>query len=350
MKGPNYLRKMLKGSPCRTADEEFAAIKLNSSENFLFGVTSGLMQKLTPWLTQQIVTLTCKTDIDPDQLRNELFTFYLSVPARRRDLKALISLIFNYLLNLALETKFTYPLTLMLDEFTNFGQIPGFTDTLTVIRKTGIGAVLGFQDYMQLQKVYGNTDAAIIFSQPGTRVFFRPRAFNTAKEISTALGPTTIEHIRITDTGRTDTREIGRPLMTPGELMSLEDHEVIIFTPSTPPLRHQKFTPQSFAWATQAPLPNRFPHPLDTDAMQCGKEIPAQEFPQQKKQKQDRDFDRNKWKENRGNRPDKQKPQQNKYKQQKPRSDWDDRPKPDDQEHGFKKSKDRGRDVPDSDL
>jgi type IV secretory pathway TraG/TraD family ATPase VirD4 len=74
--------------------------------------------------------------------------FYLSVPPRRRDLKALISLIFNYFLNLALERHFTYPLALMLDEFTNFGHIPGFTDTSTVIRKTGIGAVLGFQDYM----------------------------------------------------------------------------------------------------------------------------------------------------------------------------------------------------------
>ena len=350
MKGPNYLRKMLKDSPCKTAEAEYAAIKLNSSENFLFGVTSGLMQKLTPWLTQQIVTLTCKTDIQPDELKNELFTFYLSVPARRQDLKALISLIFNYLLNTALETRFTYPLALMLDEFTNFGHIPGFSDTLTVIRKTGIGAVLGFQDYMQLQKVYGNTDAAIIFSQPGTRVFFRPRAFHTAKEISTALGPTTIEHIRITDTGRTDTREIGRPLMTPGELMSLEDHEVIIFTPSTAPLRHQKFTPEAFSWGSQSPLPNRFQHPIDNEAMQCGKEIQSEPFEKQRKQQGQRDFDRNKWREGQSRPPKKKKPQnrQQGYKQQRPRED--EHAPVDYEEDRPQKPKSKDRQVPDSDL
>jgi hypothetical protein len=64
MKGRNCLRKMLKGSPCKTAEEEYVAIKMNSSENWRY---PWLVQKLTPWLTQQIVSLTCKSDVDAEQ-------------------------------------------------------------------------------------------------------------------------------------------------------------------------------------------------------------------------------------------------------------------------------------------
>ena len=88
-----------------------------------------------------MVTLTETTDIDLDALKHQLFTFYLAVPSRSRDSKLIGSLMVNFLLDHVLEIReqMKYPLTMLLDEFTNFGKISGIGDTLSIIRKNKIG-------------------------------------------------------------------------------------------------------------------------------------------------------------------------------------------------------------------
>lgn len=186
--GPEKIGALLKNSTYTLAMKEFWGFFNNSSEGFRFGVISGLMQRLNLWVSPKIAALTEKTDLDIENLPNELFTFYFAVPAQKTELKPLSALIFNFILDLALQKKFKYPLNLFLDEFTNYGYIPGIAEKLTIIRHRNIPAMLGFQDYVQLRKVYGDDDATLLFSQPGTRFVFRPRDFTTAKKVSDALG------------------------------------------------------------------------------------------------------------------------------------------------------------------
>ncbi len=249
------LEILLMRSEIAEVREEFKGFYKASSEGFRNGVISGLMQRLNLWVNPRIVTLTEKTDLDIKALRNELFTFYMAVPTQKTHLKPLAALIFNFVLNLALEQRFSKPLALFLDEFTNYGYVPGIAEKLTIIRHRDIPAVLGFQDYIQLKKVYGDEDAGLLFSQPGTKIFFRPRDVNTARKISEALGVRTVADRKVTSGGHIQEREIGRQLMNSGEVMALAAGQAIAFTPSTQPLLLKTFTWKQYVDATACDPP-----------------------------------------------------------------------------------------------
>jgi type IV secretion system protein VirD4 len=245
--GPDGLAEILSTSQIEEAREEYKGFYKSSSEGFRNGVVSGLMQRLNLWVNPRIVALTETTDIDLNALTKNLFTVYLAVPAQKTHLKPLAALIFNFILNLALDRQFKYPLALFLDEFTNYGYVPGIAEKLTIIRHRKIPAVLGFQDYIQMRKVYGEEDAGLLFSQPGTKIFFRTREVNTAKKISDALGPRTIVDRKVDSNGHVHEREIGRTLMNAGEVMALEQGKAITFTPSSPPILLRTFSWEQYA-------------------------------------------------------------------------------------------------------
>ncbi len=256
------LERQLINSPSTYAAQEFTAFCQHSSENFRHGAFSGLMQRLNPWTSESIVRLTQTTDLDPEHLRQELFTFYLSVPSRKSHLKPIASLVFNYLIDLSLDMHFNHPLSLILDEFTNFGFIPGIDEALSIIRRRELSCVLGIQDYKQLESIYKRDKASIIVSQLGTRIFFRPRQLHTAKEISDGLGHQTVVDEQLTDTGHLQTRQLGRPLLTASELMELKPTEVLIMTPTTPPLLCERFTYETFGVPSGFDPPTRAEHPV----------------------------------------------------------------------------------------
>lgn len=255
--GPEGMGTLLAKSSVQTAKDEYMAFYKNSTDGFRNGVTSGLMQRLNLWVNPKIVALTETTDLDLDALSEQLFTFYMAVPAQKTHLKPLSALIFNFIVDMALQKHFKHPIYLSLDEFTNFGYIPAIAEKLTIIRHRGIAAMIGIQDYIQMEKVYGREDATLLFGQPGTKVFFRPRDLVTAKKISESLGTRTVVERKITSTGQINEREFGRPLMDAGEIMALDDQKAIVFTPATPPVLLSRFTWQQYAQATRLPPPAR---------------------------------------------------------------------------------------------
>ncbi|MCW5824201.1 MAG: type IV secretory system conjugative DNA transfer family protein [Cyanobacteria bacterium TGS_CYA1] len=284
--GPEKIGALLKNSTYTLAMKEFWGFFNNSSEGFRFGVISGLMQRLNLWVSPRIAALTEKTDLDIDALPNELFTFYFAVPAQKTELKPLSALIFNFILDLALQRKFQRPLALFLDEFTNYGYIPGIAEKMTIIRHRNIPAMLGFQDYVQLRKVYGDDDATLLFSQPGTRFVFRPRDNTTARKVSDALGSKTIIERKVTSSGHINEREFARKLMSPDEVMSLEKGKAIVFTPSTNPILLQSFTWQDYKEAIAFDPPDL--RTLDVDEelkRRCEQEASKPEWQHQAQEK-----------------------------------------------------------------
>ena len=262
LQGPDKLAQILKRSPSDVAQMEFEGwMRLSGETDFKYGVFSGLITKLNPWMTDQMVTLTETTDIDLDALKSQLFTFYLAVPSRSRDSKLIGSLMVNFLLDHILEIReeMKYPLTMLLDEFTNFGKISGIGDTLSIIRKNRIGLILGFQNYAQLEQVYSRREAQIIIDMPATQVYFKQKTFKEAKELSEAIGRTTIEEATVSDSGRVQEFVQGRALITPDELISLKD-EVIVFTADTKPLRLPLTSPTAYEQAMEYDPPVRENH------------------------------------------------------------------------------------------
>jgi type IV secretory pathway TraG/TraD family ATPase VirD4 len=262
LQGPDRLAKVLYRSPSDVAQMEFEGwMRLSGETNFKYGVFSGLITKLNPWMTDQMATLTETTDIDLDALKQQLFTFYLAVPSRSRDSKLIGSLMVNFLLDHILEIReeMKYPVAMLLDEFTNFGKISGIADTLSIIRKNKIGLVLGFQNYFQLEQVYSRREAQIILDMPATQVYFKQKNYREAKELSDALGRMTIEETTVTDSGKVQEFVQGRALATPEELINLKD-QVIVFTPDTWPLKLPLTSPVAYEQALEYPAPERDKH------------------------------------------------------------------------------------------
>ncbi|MBA4026846.1 MAG: hypothetical protein C0473_01250, partial [Cyanobacteria bacterium DS3.002] len=257
-------------------------MKLSGETDFKYGVFSGLITKLNPWMTDQMVTLTETTDIDLDEFKNRKFTFYLAVPSRSRDSKLIGSLMVNFLLDHILEIReeMKYPVTMLLDEFTNFGKISGIGDTLSIIRKNKIGLILGFQNYAQLEQVYSRREAQIIIDMPATQVYFKQKTFKEAKELSEAIGRTTIEEASVSDSGRVQEFVQGRALITPDELISLKD-EVIVFTADTKPLRLPLTSPTAYEQALAYDAPERERHEVSEFVRKRGRTARSQEKEQQ---------------------------------------------------------------------
>jgi type IV secretion system protein VirD4 len=261
--GPDGMGDVLNHSAFREARDEYRAYYNNGGEGYRLGVSAGLMQRLNPWIEPKIVALTQTTDIDVLKLPEQLFTFYLAVPADKLTLKPVASLVFNYVLSLALNRNFKHPLTLLLDEFTNFGYLPGIAEKLTIIRHKAMGAVLGMQDFVQLKKVYGEDDAKLLFNQPGTRVFFRPNDPDTARKISESLGTKTVVRQVVASDGRIQRREFPRPLMDAAEVMGLDSDKAIVFTRGTPPILMTRFAAGHYDDVTQFEPPARSPLQVD---------------------------------------------------------------------------------------
>lgn len=297
LEGPDRLAKVLYRSPSDVARMEFEGwMRLSGETNFKYGVFSGLITKLNPWMTDQMVTLTETTDIDLDALKQQLFTFYLAVPSRSRDSKLIGSLMVNFLLDHILEIReeMKYPVAMLLDEFTNFGKISGIADTLSIIRKNKIGLVLGFQNYFQLEQVYSRREAQIILDMPATQVYFKQKNYQEAKQLSDALGRMTIEETSVTDGGRVQEFIQGRALATPEELINLKN-EVIIFTPDTWPLKLALTSPTAYEQALAYPAPDREVHPVSDFIKTRGRTAQSQntERPPEPKKKANKNQPRN---------------------------------------------------------
>ncbi|MBY0357962.1 MAG: type IV secretory system conjugative DNA transfer family protein [Candidatus Obscuribacterales bacterium] len=272
LSGISRVRQAMAKSNSDLAQMEFEGWLGSTSENFRFGVISGLMTKLNPWLTDQLVALTEKTDVDFDALREQLFTFYIAVPSRSRESKLIGSLLVNFLLDFLLDSKSTmkYPTAMFLDEFTNFGKIANIANVLSIIRKARISLVLGFQNYFQLERIYSQKEAQIIFDQPATQIYFRQKNFKEAKVLSEALGRTTIEEVSVSDSGRVQEFIQGRALATPDELINLTG-KVIVFTNDTWPLKIPLFPPDAYQHAMEYPPQERRLHEITESVRRRGR-------------------------------------------------------------------------------
>ncbi len=265
--GSAGIAKVLDASRTDEARREYRAFMNVSTEGFRNGVLSGLLQRLRLWVNPRIVALTSKTDLDLQALPKQLFTFYLAVPAEKEAIKAVAALVFNFIMNqvvLATDPKdMRYPLALFLDEFTNFGMIPGIARSLTLLRHRKTPIMFGCQDYAQLKDVYGENDAKLFFGQPATRVIFRTPDLETAEKVAKALGKATAVDRKLQTSCTISEREFAKDLMSAAEVMALPKAESIFFTPDTDPVRLQRFSWKDYEEQLSVPPPLR--EPLEVD-------------------------------------------------------------------------------------
>jgi type IV secretion system protein VirD4 len=136
------------------------------------------------------------------------------------------------------------PVQLLLDEFANVGKLKGLHVDITTLRGRGVAIVAGLQSRSQLDHVYGQTAAKIIWDNFTSKIVLAGLSHDTAEEISKALGDTTVAKEQESRNAKGEvTRSESthqRRLMTADEVTRMNRDEAILISGNDRPLMFQK--------------------------------------------------------------------------------------------------------------
>ena len=128
---------------------------------------------------------------------------------------------------------------LVLDEFATLGRIPLLEDVLAYLRGYGVTAMLAVQDIGQIHRLY--TRSETFTGTCGIHVNAATANLATRGEVSRRVGETTVSYSKASRTGtfgkRKTTRsraEVRRPLLTEGEVGSLEPDRLLVIKAGFP--------------------------------------------------------------------------------------------------------------------
>ncbi len=263
-----------RGNPTRTHPLIAEAIRevMNKNEKERSSVISSALTFLSLYRNPVVAANTARSDFRIHDLMNHErpVSLYISIPLSSRDrLRPLLRLMLNQIVRHFTRTmiyrdgravaNYKHPLLLMLDEFPTLGRLEILAESLSLIAGYGLRACLVAQDITQIHEAYGHDES--ITSNCNTRVAFTPNKMESARWISAMVGETTVRHSHRTVTGSgvsTSESEIKRPMMTPDEVMVMDEDAALIFTRGHPTIRATRirhFNQPLFSRRTKIPPP-----------------------------------------------------------------------------------------------
>lgn len=119
------------------------------------------------------------------------------------------------------------PLIVSLDELPTI-FLPALANWLAEARSAGFNAIIGFQNFRQLQELYGENLSKVIFGNAANKVLFNPGEFESAKVISDYIGS---EEVTITNKSRSHGKNAStttskntqtKEMLAPNELLKFD--------------------------------------------------------------------------------------------------------------------------------
>ena len=164
-----------------------------------------------------------------------------------------VAIMYSQLFNLLCDTaddefggRLPYHVRLLLDEFSNIGQIPKFDKLIATIRSREISASIILQSQSQLKTIYKDA-AETILGNCDTMLFLGGKESSTLKEISETLGKETIDLYNTSDTrGQSRSyglnyQKTGKELMSRDELAVMDGSKCILQLRGVRPFFSDKF-------------------------------------------------------------------------------------------------------------
>jgi type IV secretory pathway TraG/TraD family ATPase VirD4 len=139
-----------------------------------------------------------------------------------------------------------FHIRMLMDEFANINEIPGFSEVLATVRKYNMSVAIILQSLSQLKKNY-EKDYDPIIGNCDTFIFLGANSLETAKHVSETLGNMTIttrgagESMGKSKSTSYNYSQQKRELMTPNELQQLPNNEQVVMVRAICPLRVHKF-------------------------------------------------------------------------------------------------------------
>ena len=162
--------------------------------------------RLAPFDIAELRELTSYDEMELDMIGDQRTAMFIIISDTDDTFNFLVAIMYTQLFNLLCDRaddvhggRLPYHVRLLLDEFSNIGQIPKFDKLIATIRSRGISASIILQSQSQLKTIYKDA-AETILGNCDTMLFLGGKEGSTLKEISENLGKETIDLYNTSDT------------------------------------------------------------------------------------------------------------------------------------------------------
>jgi type IV secretion system protein VirD4 len=208
-----------------------------TAEKQLAGIVATAQRTFKNFTGKQLISSFCGTTTIPLDLTGKTILF-LQVDIQRRDA---VSPLIAAVLHLIVTRNFSYtrkdPLVISLDELPTL-YLPDLPKWINEFRSNGFVSLLGYQNFAQLQYIYGRDLSRALFAACGTKVFFNPKDRETASEFSSYLGE---KEVRLqtrsqnygSQSSRSRTEQYHRvSLLTTDQILKMNQGECVFINPA----------------------------------------------------------------------------------------------------------------------
>lgn len=203
--------------------------------------------------SEAILDLLSEDEIDIEHIGTEKTIIYCIIPDVDKTFNFLISMMYQLMFQtLYYEADFVhggalpYHVTFLLDEFANVALPKDFLTLLSTMRSRNISSVIIVQDLSQLKGLYKEGQHEIVQANCDVTVYLGGNGASTQKELSELMGKATIDKRSFGETlGKQGSSSrnydvLGRELMFPDELRTLEGRKCIVFVRGYGPILDDK--------------------------------------------------------------------------------------------------------------
>lgn len=209
--------------------------------------------RLAPFDIAELRELTSYDEMELDMIGDQRTAMFIIISDTDDTFNFLVAIMYTQLFNLLCDRaddvhggRLPYHVRLLLDEFSNIGQIPKFDKLIATIRSREISASIILQSQSQLKTIYKDA-AETILGNCDTMLFLGGKEGSTLKEISENLGKETIDLYNTSDTrGQSRSyglnyQKTGKELMSRDELAVMDGNKCILQLRGVRPFLSDKF-------------------------------------------------------------------------------------------------------------
>lgn len=209
--------------------------------------------RLAPFDIAELRDLTSYDEMELDMLGDQKTAMFVIISDTDDTFNFIVAIMYTQLFNLLCDKaddehggRLPYHVRLLLDEFSNIGQIPKFDKLIATIRSREISASIILQSQSQLKTIYKDA-AETIIGNCDTVLFLGGKESSTLKELSETLGKETIDLYNTSDTRGNNRsyglnyQKTGKELMSRDELAVMDGNKCILQLRGVRPFLSDKY-------------------------------------------------------------------------------------------------------------
>ncbi|MEM9088685.1 MAG: TraM recognition domain-containing protein [Cyanobacteria bacterium P01_F01_bin.53] len=223
--------------PIWTMESLNQILSSEGAEKQIAGIVATAQRTLKSFTGKSLVESFCGKTTVPLDITGKRVLFLQADIQKRDAIGPLLAAVLHLIVSRNFAKARKEPLVIALDELPTL-YLPDLPKWINEFRSNGFVALLGYQNFAQLQHIYGRELSKALFAACGTKVFFNPKDRETAQEFSSYLGEKEVRyHTRSRTHGRHGSSSRSEhyqkvPLLTPDQFLKLDQGECVFINPA----------------------------------------------------------------------------------------------------------------------